>query len=358
MQDVFDREFRKAKRNYNRGKLINLDEICTNDPNKFWESLKNLGPNRKSNIPLEIYENNEINCDLDTVLNKWKNDFSSLYNPMQTKATDNGLTMGNSQVDVSGIASIELNKDFSLNEVKTAVLNTKNNKACGVDKIPYEVLKFDNIIEILTRSFQLCFDNGTIPQVWPKALIVPIPKSFNNDPRVPLNYRGISLLNCMYKIYSSVLNARIRKYLEQNQLLADEQNGFRANRSCIDHVYSLHSIIKNKINNNKSVFATFIDFQKAFDCVDRFMLQEKLQLKGISGKIFNTIRAMYTNTTSRILLGQYMTDWFHTLNGVRQGDTLAPTLFAIFINDLIEELNLLKKGVDINGENVAALFCR
>ena len=160
----------------------------------------------------------------------------------------------------------------------------------------------------------------------------------------------------MYKIYSSVLNARIRKYLEQNQLLADEQNGFRANKSCIDHVYSLHSIIKNKINNNKSVFATFIDFQKAFDCVDRFMLQEKLQLKGISGKIFNSIRAMYTNTISRILLGQYMTDWFHTLNGVRQGDTLAPTLFAIFINDLIEELNLLKKGVDINGENVVALL--
>ena len=73
---TFDREFRKVKRNYNRGNLLNLDEICTNDPNKFWESLKKLGPNRKTNIPLEIYENNEINCDLDTVLNKWKNDFS------------------------------------------------------------------------------------------------------------------------------------------------------------------------------------------------------------------------------------------------------------------------------------------
>ena len=338
---TFDREFRKAKRNYNRGNLLNLDEICTNDPNKFWESLKKLGPNRKTNIPLEIYENNEINCDLDTVLNKWKNDFSSLYNPNQAKTIGNEFPVEDSQVEVTNSASGELNKDFSLNEVKTAVLNTKNNKACGVDKIPYEVLKFDNIIEILKRLFQLCFDNGTIPQVWLKALIVPIPKTCNNDPRVPLNYRGISLLNCICKIYSSVLNDRIRKYLEQNQLLADEQNGFRANRSCMDHIYSLHSIIKNKINNNKSIFATFIDFQKAFDCVDRVMLQEKLLLKGISGKILNSIKAMYTNTTSRILLGQHMTDWFFTINGVRQGDTLAPTLFAIFINDLIVELNIL-----------------
>ena len=181
--------------------------------------------------------------------------------------------MEDSQVKVTNLASGELNKDISLNKVKTVILNTKNKKACGVDKTPYEVLKFDNIIEILTKLFQLCFDNRTIPQVWLKALIIPIPKSFNNDPRVPLNYRGFSLLNCICKIYSSVLNDRIRKYLEQNQLLADEQNGFRANRSCMDHIYSLHWIIKNKINNNKSIFATFTDFQKAFDCVDCVMLQ-------------------------------------------------------------------------------------
>ena len=124
----------------------------------------------------------------------------------------------------------------------------------------------------------------------------------------------------------------------------------------MDHIYSLHSIIKNKINNSKPIFATFIDFQKAFDCVDQVMLQEKLLLKGICGKILNSIKAMYTNTTSRILLGQHMTDWFLTINGVRQGDTLPPTLFAIFINDLIVELNILKKGVDIHGDNVAAML--
>ena len=197
-------------------------------------------PNRKTNIPFEIYENDEIYCDLDRVLNKWKkNDFSSLYNPNQAKTIGNEFTMEDSQVEVTNLASGELNKDFSLNEVKTVILNTKNNKACGVDKIPDEVLNFDNIIEILTRLFQLCFDDGTIPQVWLKALIVPIPKSFNNDPRVPLNHWGISILNCICKIYSSVLNDRIRKYPEQNQLLADEQNGFWANRSCMDHIYTV-----------------------------------------------------------------------------------------------------------------------
>ena len=110
--------------------------------------------------------------------------------------------------------------------------------------------------------------------------------------------------------------------------------------------------IRTKINNKKPIFATFIDFQKAFDCVERVMFQEKLLLKSISDKILNSIKAMYTNTTRRILLGQHMTDWFLTINGVRQGDTLAPTLFAIFINDLIVELNIL----NIHGDNVAALL--
>ncbi len=86
------------------------------------------------------------------------------------------------------------------------------------------------------------YDFGMIPSERTKAIICPIPKSSTNDPRVPLNYRGLSILNCMYKMYSSVLNNRVLSYFEDNGILHEEQNGFRHKRSCNDHIY-LHSLV-------------------------------------------------------------------------------------------------------------------
>ena len=86
------------------------------------------------------------------------------------------------------------------------------------------------------------------------AIITAISKGCDNDPLVPLNYRGISLNLCVAKIYSSVLNKRIDSYCEELELLIEEQNGFRAKRSCDDHIFSLTSIIRNHINCKKPVY--------------------------------------------------------------------------------------------------------
>ena len=111
----------------------------------------------------------------------------------------------------------------------------------------------------------------------------------------------------------------------------------------MDHIFSLTEIARNRINRNEPTFAAFIDFRKAFDFVDRTYLFQKLKLKGILGRMLNAITSMYKNTMSRILLENFLTDWFITQNGVRQGDTLSPTLFAIFIDDLMQFLNSLNK---------------
>ena len=122
--------------------------------------------------------------------------------------------------------------------------------------------------------FQLCFDTGKIPAQWPKAVIVSIPKSGNKDPRMPLNYRGISLLCNTAKLYSSLINNRLVHFIEHKIKLhvRDEQNGFRANRSCEDHIFSLTTIIRKSLSVNQDIFVAFIDLQKAFDFVDRKLL--------------------------------------------------------------------------------------
>ena len=100
----------------------------------------------------------------------------------------------------------DLNADITIEEVQRVVLKTKRNKARGIDKIPYGVLKNERLIKTLANLYQMCFKFGIIPQLWVKALIVPIPKNKGDDPRIPLNYQGISLLSCIFKIYTMVLN--------------------------------------------------------------------------------------------------------------------------------------------------------
>ena len=104
----------------------------------------------------------------------------------------------------------------------------------GIDRLPYEVFKKDIYVRFLTHFFQMCFSNCVIPGMWRKSIISPIPKSSSSDIRVPLNYRGISLLSNIYKLFSGVLNNRLVSLLETFNLSADEQNGFRKGRACID----------------------------------------------------------------------------------------------------------------------------
>ena len=86
----------------------------------------------------------------------------------------------------------------------------------------------------------------------------------NKHLHVLLNYRGISLL-----CNAGKLNIRLSEYLETNNILHDEQNGFCPNRSCKDHIFALISIIRSRLSNKLDTFAIFVDLQKAFDFCDR-----------------------------------------------------------------------------------------
>ena len=107
------------------------------------------------------------------------------------------------------------------------------------------------------------------------VIIKPIPKGSSIDPKLPMQYRGISLLSTVYKLYTAVLNDRLLKFSERN-IYCDEQNGFRPNRSCTDHIYILSSILRHRIHQNLSTYACFIDAEKAFDRVDRNLMLYKL----------------------------------------------------------------------------------
>ena len=141
----------------------------------------------------------------------------------------------------------------------------------------------------------------------------------------------------MAKVFTSILNNRIVTFLDNTGRICEEQNGFRKNRSCTDHIYSLHSIAKERQIEGLKTFVTFIDFSKAFDSVNRNLLLYVLLQSGIDGKLYFIIKALYNLTEACVTLNGALSEWFKTELGVRQGDNLSPTLFSVFINELAEK---------------------
>ena len=95
-----------------------------------------------------------------------------------------------------------LNKNIEVDEVLIAVANAKKGKSFGIDMLPSEVFFNANSVLLIHNLFEKCFESGILPDTWSESVIKPIPKNKSNDPRIPLNYRGISLIPTMCKLFS------------------------------------------------------------------------------------------------------------------------------------------------------------
>ena len=242
-------------------------------------------------------------------------------------------------------SSEQMNSHISYDEVSEAIDNSNLRKSYL--QIPNEAMKNRNAKLLLYKFFNLCFISGLNPSDWDFSDIIPIPKK-DKDARDPLQNRCITIVCCVAKIYSSILNKRLQKFLESNNILAEEQNGFRAGRSCIDHIFVMCTVLRNRKLLGFDTFLSFIDYKKAFDSVDRDLLLFKLSNIGIHGHMYTAISSLYSNPKSRVILNDYETDYFDCPIGVKQGDCLSPTLFAIFINDLANEVKNCGVGVELN----------
>ena len=149
---------------------------------------------------------------------------------------------------------------------------------------------------------------------------------------MPLNYRGLSLITCVAKTYSSLFNNRIVHYIVMSW------NYLLMNKMVFGHeddIFSLSNIIKGKVNKNTSIYCAFIDLEKAFDWVNRDLLLYNLVSNNIDGKFYFAIKSLLCETMSCVELGyNCRMEYFMNQCRVRQGDPLSPTLFGLYINDL------------------------
>ena len=133
-------------------------------------------------------------------------------------------------------------------------------------------------------------------------------------------------------------------FIDKN--LGDEQAGFRAKHSTMDHVFVLHHVIDFYRQQGKRLNCAFVDYSKAFDLVNRSALWHKLIQQGVGGKILTVIKNMYFKAKSCVKANGSTSSFFEILTGVRQGENLSPTLFAMFLNDFRDFLAQGCKGLE------------
>ena len=148
------------------------------------------------------------------------------------------------------------------------------------------------------------------------------------------NFRPISLLPLPGKLIEKIVHKRITTYLNINNILNVNQNGFRANHSTQDTVAKFTDDIALNINNNKCTLATFIDFRKAFDTVNHNILLQRIESIGIKNNVLHWLRSYLHNRKQVVVANGYTSNQGTVTCGVPQGSTLGPLLFLLYINNI------------------------
>ena len=153
----------------------------------------------------------------------------------------------------------------------------------------------------------------------------------------------------MSKLFTALLNHRLSSFLEVNNLLGEEQAGFRSGYATTDHSLALHFIIEHLLTKRGRLYCAFVDYQKAFDTVDRKHLWSKLVTTGVTGKILTVIQNLYYQAKSCVRHNKELSEIFPCNIGVRQGENLSPLLFSIYLNDLNSLLSDRCNGTKVGG---------
>ena len=318
---------RKARRSFYSKEKSSLALLSKNNPRKFWKYInkyKNKSNSTSNNIDIE--------------------DFVQHFKSTSNTPHFSSYSLDDHRTVDDSICIDELDCIFTVEEIVKTVANLKRHKSCDMfnNIADFFIDSKEFISPYLATIFNYIFDKGIYPESWSKGAIVPIFKK--GERNNPANYRGITLVNVLGKIFSLCLRNRINKWCESENVFNPLQFGFRNQRSTTDCIFILHCIIQNVLLQKHKLYCAFIDFEKAFDTVIHQALWIKLIESGISCKMLKIIQSIYANVKSCIKNAKDLSysDYFDVTLGVKQGEPLSPLLFILFINDIKDCINIDK----------------
>ena len=251
------------------------------------QAQRKLALGRQQMISLKDDNGGTIKC-RDRMLKRVEEFYQDLYSSNVT------VKSVSASVDTSSVPEV------TTKEVSFALKSMKRGKAPGDDGISVDLL-MDAGTEIHSRLAQLytqCIRKENVPESWCNAIVILLHKK--GDQKDLSNYRPISLLSNIYKIFSKILTNRLAKLLDENQ--PKEQAGFRSGYSTIDHLQTMNQLIEKTTEYNKPLCLGFVDYEKAFDSVEQTAILNSMRKQGANEHIINLLQNIYTQGTAVIRL--------------------------------------------------------
>ena len=325
----------KRQRNYTTNLITKrkkeyIDNIVAKSKGQDTRPIWNLINNRsKTTTPITISDGQQTYSDPTVVASVRNNHFTGLK-PHPINSTSNS-TYSPNLPEQSLLASIPL---ITPTEIIKYINDIPLNKAAGHDQLSPRLLRISlpYILTPLCDAINRSITEGVFPKAWKHAVVTPL---YKKGPATdPSNYRPISVLPILSKILERHILLHLNHFLKENNILNPNQSGFRPKHSCTTAVYKLYSDWL-KTNRKHHLALIFIDFSKAFDTVPRNILIQKLQKIGITDLALKLLQDFLSQRSQQVRVDGHLSTTQISNNGVPQGSILSPTLFSIFLNDLL-----------------------
>ena len=327
-RNMYRKLCRSKRREHKRAESVRLTELSRRDPKAFWKEIR---PKKvDAGVPdCDFFNHFKNLAGRETYLNEvGRREIEVCIQDRQEKYIE------------------QLDTPVTMRELDDSIKGLKLEKASGFDMILNEFLVNASygvkvlILMIFNNILQLEY----FPECWAQGDVIPIFK--NGDKNNANNYRGITLLSCMGKLFTRIMNTRMSKWVEDNRVLNETQFGFRVGKGTRDCLFVLHGLIEMLIAKGMKLYCCFIDYEKAYDYLDRAAIWTKLLKTGISSKSIRMFQNMYSKMKLAVR-GDNSQRFFSSRCGLLQGESTSPLFFSLFVNDLDEYLNDEEVGIRV-----------